>query len=446
MTKQTHGRIAKVIEGSHAWEAGIRPGDELLSINSQPVRDILDYRFLTKEEQLRVQVRRDGQDYAAFVFKDSDEELGLEFEEELFDGVRKCNNRCIFCFLHQMPKGLRSTLYVQDDDYRLSFAHGNYITLTNLSDEDMERICSQRMSSLYVSVHATEPDLRVRMLGNAKAGRIMEQLRSLADARVTLHTQVVLCPGINDGRRLERTIDDLASLHPRVASIAVVPVGLTKHRARLTPLRPVDRESAAQAMDLCTRKQAEFKRRLGTRLVYPADELYLLSGVEFPDAEKYEGFPQLEDGIGVSRIFLDELEEARESAESGMRSGEYIIVSGLLAAPIVRQLADFLNLFSGVTAEVCVVKNKFLGETVTVAGLLTGRDIAEALPGVCEDAQVLIPAVALNEDRFLDDMTISQLQQIVGARVIAVPPSPRAVVESLAEAPSAVSCATRAGR
>jgi len=451
MAKLVCGTISKVADESPAWRAGLQAGDELLSVNSQPVRDVLDYRYLSSDPRLLIRVRRHGRIRRFSIRKGGDEELGIEFEEELFDGLRTCENNCIFCFLDQMPRGLRKSLYVKDDDYRLSLAHGNYVTLTNLTDDDVDRICRQRMSPIYVSVHATEPDLRIGMFRSTKAGRIMEQLRRLADGRITMHTQIVLCPGVNDGEHLERSIQALSSLHPWVASVAVVPVGLTRHRKGLVPLRPVESDLAREVIHRCRWWQREFQRRLGTRFVFPSDEFYLLSGAEFPEADAYEGFPQLEDGVGISRIFLDERKELAGEAEKWhVRGGHYVLVTGVLAGPLVGRLADSLNDLDGVTAGVCIVKNNFLGETVTVAGLLAGQDIAAALRDVEQDEEVLIAGVALNGDRFLDDMTICELQETVRRRVAAVDPSPRGVVEHLCmgEMPlsGAVSCDCRAGR
>ena len=425
-----YGKVSKVQAGSPAELAGIRPGDELVSIDSRPVRDVLDYRYRTLEDSLEMEIRRTGKSLSLHIDKQPDEDMGLEFEEELFDGCQQCTNSCIFCFLHQMPKGLRQSLYIRDDDYRLSFAQGNYITLTNLSDQDMERICSQRMSTMYVSVHAAEPELRVQMLRNPRAGRIMEQLRRLAKARITMHTQIVVCPGINDGEHLERSIRDLSELHPRVASIAIVPVGLTKYRERLTPLKPVDAGLAHDVIGSCKRWQTEFKRRLGARLVFPSDEFYLLAGEDFPSANAYEGFPQYENGIGGCRIFLDELKEL-DGQRPSIKSGRYVLVTGILAAPIVQQLAAYLDTLPGVEAQACITLNKYFGETVTVAGLLSGQDVMEALRKLSPEVTALIPDIALNEGRFLDDVTMSQLQEAVGCRVRAVASTPRGLVRAL---------------
>lgn len=439
-----YGRIAKVKEGSPAWEAGIHPGDELVSIDSRPVRDVLDYRYLTLEEDFELEIMRSGQIRPFRIAKQLDEDPGLEFDEELFDGCRRCANSCIFCFLHQMPKGLRRSLYVHDDDYRLSFVQGNYITLTNLSDEDMERICSQRMSTMYVSVHATEPGLRVRMLRNPEAGRIMDQLRRFAQARITLHAQIVVCPGVNNGEHLERSVRDLSELHPWVASIAVVPVGLTKHRERLTPLKTVDGDLARQVIDSCKRWRSDFKRRLGTRLVFPSDEFYLLSGADFPSTSACEDFPQFENGIGGCRLFLDELKQIVRRRQS-IRPGRFVLVTGVLAAPIVQQLAVYLDSVPGVEARTCITLNKYLGETVTVAGLLTGQDIADALKDANPGETALIPDIALNDGRFLDDMTIPELQESVPCKTVAVPSTPNGLIRCLSQASDAVFHALCAG-
>lgn len=428
--KDGFGRIASIEPGSPADAAGIRVGDELVSIDGRPVADVLDFVYKSAEDRLKLVVSRDGREKRISV-GNPDGDLGIEFTEELFGGVRSCVNRCIFCFLHQMPKGLRRTLYVRDDDFRLSFAHGNYVTLTNLSDEDIERICSQRMSPLYVSVHATEPELRAKMLGKKEAGRIMEQLRRLADARVNVHTQIVLCPGVNDGPHLERTIRDLAGLFPSVASIAVVPVGLTRHREGLTPLRNVDPGLAGETISLVETLQKEFKKGYGTRLVFASDEFYLLAGRGFPSRRAYEGFPQLQDGVGLCRLFLDEMRSLEKSRRDWkIPSKKYILVTGTLAAPLIEGLADAMNRM-GADVEVCAVKNEFLGETVTVAGLLAGRDIASVLADAPGDAEVLIPDVAVNEGRFIDDWTVSDLREAARTDIEIVCSGPRGLVKEL---------------
>ena len=434
MSREGVGRIARVEESSPAWKAGIRPGDELLSVNRQRVRDILEYAFLSADVPLRLEIRRNGTVRSLRIRRDPDDGLGIEFGEELFDGVRSCRNKCIFCFLRQMPKGLRKSLYVRDDDFRLSFAHGNYVTLTNLGDDDIERICAQRMSPLYVSVHATDPELRARVFRGPGAANVMDRLRKLADGRITMHAQIVLCPGVNDGPHLERTVRDLASLHPWIASIAIVPVGLTRYRQGLYPLRSVDSRLATRVLTQVSRRQREFRESLGTRLVFESDEFYLLAGRRFPSRGAYEGFPQLEDGVGMSRLFLEELRRMKSSlGRKRLRPGGYVLVTGVLAAPMVSDLASALNAIEGVRARVCIVRNKFLGESVTVAGLLAGCDVADALADSAPDERIIIPAVALNEGRFLDDVTISDLERCTSRRIIVTPPSPIAVFKALTE-------------
>lgn len=445
--RKPNSAIRYVAEGSPADKSGLLPGDSVVSINGKPVHDILDCRFESVQEEVTIEYLRDGCSFTSAVEKDAYDDLGIEFEEELFDGVHTCRNSCIFCFLHQMPKGLRPTLYVRDDDYRLSFTQGNYITLSNLSDEEMDRICSQKMTPLYVSVHTTDSELRAKMLRQPNAARIMDQLHQLAESRISFHTQIVLCPGLNDGEHLERTIDDLAAMYPATESIAVVPVGLTKHRENLYPLRPADAELSRQVLDLCLRKQREFKAKFGTRLVFPSDELYLRAGQPIPSAGAYEGYPQLEDGIGVTRIFLDELARLRRKPGRHItHQGNYVLVTGVLARPMLEQFAKWLNAHFVVNARVCEVVNDFLGETVTVAGLMAGVDVIRALADIQPDEEVLIPSVALNDDdRFLDDVSLDDVRSAVRAKVTAVEASPIAVWEHIAGRAS-VSCAECVGR
>lgn len=432
MTNKTYGRIKAVAEDSLAWEAGLEAGDLLVSINGQPVRDILEYNYLCLEDELTLEILRDGELLETEI-ELYDEDLGIEFEDDLFDGLRSCRNNCVFCFLHQMPKGMRKSLYVRDDDYRLSLAHGNYVTLTNVSDEELRRICDQKMSPIYISVQASEPELRAKLLRNESAGRIMEQLRVLAESRIRMNTQVVLCRGINDGEHLRRTISDLSSLHPWVESIGVVPVGLTKYRENLFPLQSFDRESAQEVVGECSRWQKRLKAEKGTHLVYPSDEFYLLSGKRLPSAASYEGFPQLENGIGLSRVFIDELRWVRRWLKTHtIRPGRYVLVTGTLATPLVEDLAEIMSQIEGVKVRVCTVLNKFFGESVTVTGLLTGQDVQATVAEASQDEEVLIPEVMLNEDRFLDDIMVSGLRSSSKAQITVVPTFPREMIKALA--------------
>ena len=430
MIDKVLGIISYIVDSSIAEKAGLRVGDQLVSINAQPVRDMLDFQYLTAEEKIDIVVLRNGLDLCFSITKNEEDSLGIEFDEELFGGVRKCQNNCIFCFLQQMPKGLRDTLYVKDDDYRLSLAQGNYITLTNLTDDDIERICSQRMSPLYISVHTTDPELREKMMRNKNAGRIMDTLRRFAESRITMQTQIVFCPGWNDRENLEKTVRDLASLHPRVGSIAIVPVGLTKYREGLTSINSVDEAVAREIISSCVNWQSEFLDKFGTHLVFPSDEFYIRAGVDFPSEDAYEGFPQLEDGIGVSRLFFDELDEITEHRLiEKVLPGKYVLVTGTLAQKQIQALANAFDSQEGIEARVCSIRNDFLGESVTVAGLLAGCDVIEALSDADADETVLIPDVCLNESRFLDDITINDIKQRICARVMAVPASPIAMID-----------------
>ncbi|RDV84006.1 DUF512 domain-containing protein [Ammonifex thiophilus] len=395
---------------------GLKPGDLLLRVDEYVLRDVIDFYFYAASGR-RLFLRRGGR---GLVLRLSEPERpwGLDFVRP-FGSIRRCANHCLFCFVDQQPPGLRSSLTFKDDDYRLSFWEGNFITLTNCTRRDLERIIRQRLSPLYVSVHATNPELRVKLMGNPRAGLIMEQLKFLAAGGITLHTQIVLCPGLNDGTELERTVGDLASLYPAVASIAVVPVGLTRYRQGLYPLRPVSREEAAALLEKIHSWQREFSRRWGTRLVYAADELYLLAGSAFPPVSAYEGFPQLENGVGLARQFLSRWERLEPRLPREVPPLRAVIVTGVLAAGLLEPVVARLNKIRGLKVELVVVENEFFGSTVTVAGLLTGRDIKRALLAYPSRPDlVVVPAAALKEGRlFLDDLTLEELAAELGYQV-----------------------------
>jgi len=425
--------VTAVAKGSPAERAGIEPaagcgaGDRLISIAGAPVRDYVDYRFLSAEERVEIVILKPGGARLAItVEKHPDEDLGLDFAGELFDGMRLCRNRCLFCFYDQLPKGLRESLYLRDDDFRLSFLHGNFITLTNLSAADLARICRQRLSPLYVSVHATEPGLRRRILGNPRAPDLLAQMRRLAAGGIEMHAQVVLCPGINDGEALSRTVADLAELHPAVASVAVVPVGLTRHRAGLPDLRPVESAGAARLLKRVYRWQADFLARFGSRFVFAADEIYLLAGEKFPAAAEYEGFPQRENGVGLARLFLDELRPVRRLRPADFRAAagrppaaglRVTLVTGMAARGLVGKLAAKMRR-QGVRAQVVAVENRLLGERVTVAGLLAGQDLAAALVGRELGDVVALPASALRDGEFLDGLRVKDLSRRLGTSIV----------------------------
>ena len=418
------GVIAEVHSGSIAAELGLQPGDVLVSINGHILRDVIDYRFYGAEEELELvavspvgpnyRVERDGKQIVYQVERDYDQELGIEFVEPTFDGLRRCNNRCEFCFLKGMPRGMRQSLYIKDDDYRYSFLFGNFITLTNLTEDDWDRLAEQRLSPLYVSVHATDLALRRRILGNPVAPDVMEQLKRLGSLGIQVHAQIVLIPGLNDGQHLARTVADLAALHPAVQSIAVVPLGLTKyHRGPFRVYRP---EEAGPILIQISDWQREYRRQRGLNLIYASDEWYLLVGLGVPPAEEYDGFPQLENGVGLTRAFLDE-EFRVEGFEFWV--GKVTLVCGTLIAPLLGNVAAKLAGRTGLEIEVVPVINDFFGPTVTVSGLLTGQDVVEALRGCDLCDVVFLPRAMFDAsgELTLDDMSPAAIGDRLGVRV-----------------------------
>ncbi|MCC7262249.1 MAG: DUF512 domain-containing protein [Candidatus Latescibacteria bacterium] len=405
--------IKEIEPGSLGARAGFLAGDEIHAINGQPVGDLIDFQVGSAEQFLLFDVRRDGEDYEVEVERATDEEMGLEFEDLR---LRSCNNKCVFCFIHQMPKGMRRSLYFEDDDYRLSFLHGSYVTLTNTHEKDLQRIIDQGLSPQYISVHATEPQLRQVMLGrNKPTADIMERLQRLADNGIEMHTQVVVCPGYNDGTHLERTVTDLSRLYPAVRSVALVPVGLTKFRNRLPNLKPVTPELARQYVSQAEQWGDAFSGSLGERLVYAADELFLLIGRLPPPRQYYDAFPQIENGIGMVRSFLDRWEEGRQSLpvrlERPLRLG---IVTGRLAASFFGPIIDHLNRIPGLTVDLLVVTNQTFGEGITVSGLLGGEDIIQRLQGGVWDLVLLPPNCINGEGLTLDDLNVPLLQERAG--------------------------------
>jgi len=404
------GVITEVHSGSIAAELGLRSGDVLVSINGHPLRDVIDYRFYGAEEELELVVERDGERIIYEVERGYDQELGLEFTEPTFDGLRLCNNRCEFCFLKGLPQGMRHSLYIRDDDYRYSFLFGNFITLTNLTEDDWDRLAEQRLSPLYVSVHATDLALRRRILGNPAAPDIIEQLRRLGNLGIQVHAQIVLIPSLNDGPHLARTVADLAALYPTVQSIAIVPLGLTKyHRGPFRLYRPEEAEPVIAQILVW---QQEYRRQYGLNLVYASDEWYLLAGLEVPLAEEYDGFPQLENGVGLTRMFLDEI---LDIADCQPWVGMATLVCGTLIAPALeRKIAEL-----PAVVEVVPVENRFFGPTVTVSGLLTGRDVIEALRGRDLGDVVFLPRAMFDASGklTLDDMEPTAIGEALSVRI-----------------------------
>ncbi|MBD1921502.1 TIGR03279 family radical SAM protein [Microcoleus sp. FACHB-831] len=421
--------ITKVLPDSIAEEIGFEAGDRIVSINSQRPRDLIDYKFLCADEILELEViDAKGKTHSLEIEKDYDEDLGLEFETALFDGLIQCNNRCPFCFIDQQPPGKRETLYLKDDDYRLSFLYGSYLTLTNLTQREWERIEQMRLSPLYVSVHATEPDVRIRLLKNQRAGQILDQLKWFQKRRLQIHAQVVVCPGINDGEHLERTLLDLAKFHkgevPAVASVAVVPVGLTRFRPNQDELSPVSREKAAEVIKQVQALQAQFRQKLKSTCVWLADEWFLIAGEELPPESHYEDYPQIGNGVGSIRQFLKQFQEAAQQLlpqeVSPPRKLTWVVGNAVEKAfqPILQQL----NQVQGLEVNMVALCSQYWGQTITVTGLLTGEDLLGGLQGKELGDRILLPSVMLKhgDTLFLDDMKVEELADKLGTPILPV--------------------------
>jgi putative radical SAM enzyme (TIGR03279 family) len=413
--------ILSVEPDSPASVTGIEPGDRLLRINDQPVADTIDYMFHAGgDTHLSLDLEReDGTPYTVKVMKEPDGRLGLSFEGMK---IKTCDNTCIFCFLHQNPRErkLRRSLYLQDDDYRLSFLHGAYVTLTNLTEADVRRIIAQHLSPLYVSVHATDPVLRGNILGRDGPDDVLARMRRLIDGGIAMHCQVVLCPGINDGPHLDRTINDLADLYPDVPSVAVVPVGLTDHRKRLTPIRPIGPADAQTCIRQVDRWGQRFRKALGTRFVYAADEFYLMLDRDVPGRRYYDDFPQVENGVGMVRRFLDTFGRQERTLPSYISPPRHVtLVTGKLGERFLPEVVRRLNERRGLTVELLAVENRLFGKGITVSGLLSGSDIQDALNAQEASGVVLLPPNCVNtEGRFLDDLTVAEVAEGVSRPVI----------------------------
>lgn len=436
--RQVQNIIATVDPDGIAAELGVTPGDALLSINGTPVGDVIDYLFLTADEYIEVEVRKpDGDIWLLEIEKDYDDKLGIEFENPILDDARSCHNACVFCFIDQMPPGMRSSLYFKDDDSRLSFLQGNFITLTNVSEVDIDRMIRYQISPVNVSIHATDPELRKRMLGNRFAGDILGRLKKLAEGGVKLHGQIVLCPGWNDGEALEQTVRELSGLHPGMASLAVVPVGLTRFRHGLPAIPPVDRAKAREVLDQVYRWQDVFLERFGTRFLYGADEFYLKAEYPLPPPEAYEDFPQIENGVGLICRFTQEFDGAFRRGRKKPEAARLTIATGLLAEPMIREIARrFMARHPQVAITVVGVENRYFGPAITVSGLLTGQDLLHALQGNLAADRLLISRSMLKaeETLFLDDMTLEELEAALGVPCQAVPPDGAAFYRALAGA------------
>lgn len=416
--------VAQVLFGSPAWHKKIAVGDVLLSVNGNPITDVLDYRFYITESRLTLVLDTPKGNRTVRIRKKEYEDIGLEFETYLMDKQHTCRNGCIFCFIDQMPAGMRESLYFKDDDSRLSFLFGNYITLTNLSEHEIERILKMHISPINISVHTTNPELRCKMMNNRFAGETLQLMNRFAEAGIHMECQLVLCPGWNDGEELERSIHDLAALSPAVQSVAVVPVGLTKHREGLTPLRPFTAEEAARVVDTVEHFGDCMLAATGNRVVYAADEWYLLAERPIPSEEFYGEMPQLENGVGLMALLRSQFAEALENTTEVTAKGtDTLLVTGVAAAPLISELVALAkDKFPQINARVQAVQNDFFGETITVAGLVTGTDILQQVqPNTAQ--RILIPDVMLRHegDRFLDDVTPQDLKEKLGASVQVLP-------------------------
>ncbi|MBQ8780634.1 MAG: DUF512 domain-containing protein [Oscillospiraceae bacterium] len=412
--------ITSVIKGTAAFKAGIKDGDKLISLNGHSIKDVIDYMYYAAEINVVIEYERDGARYTAHVKKSEYDDLGMEFESFLMDKKQSCTNKCIFCFIDQMPPGMRDTLYFKDDDARLSFLQGNYVTLTNLSQEDIDRIIQMKLN-VNISVHTTNPELRCKMMKNRFAGDKLDYLRQFAEAGISMNCQIVLCPGINDGSELERTLNDLGALMPNISSIAVVPVGITKYREGLYPLETFDKEGAEKNLDIIERYQKKFLEKYDTRLVFPADEFYVISGREIPDGRAYEDYCQYENGVGMLRSLADEFENALEDCDALENERTVSIATGAAAYDFISKTVEKAEKkWHNIKCNVYKITNYFFGETITVTGLLTAQDIISQLKGKhLGDALLLSSSMfKANTDIFLDDMTIADVERELGVKVI----------------------------
>lgn len=414
-------KIITVQQGSIAQELEIEPGDSLLSINGKEIKDVFDYQYYCNEEYLTVLIRKVcGEEWELEIEKEYEEDLGLGFGEGLMDNYRSCKNQCIFCFIDQMPPGMRDTLYFKDDDARLSFLQGNYITLTNLSKQDLDRIISYHMSPVNISVHTTNPNLRCKMLHNRFAGmEALDKIKRLYQGQIEMNSQIVLCLGINDGKELDRSIWDLSRFFPYMKSLSIVPVGLTKYRKGLTKLKKFEKEDARNVLKQIENWQEKFLKELGTRFVHASDEWFLTAQVPIPTKEYYEGYGQIENGVGMIRSFEDEVDLAlKKYKELGYLPKEkkslISLATGVLAAPILeKQMKKIACYIHGLSFHVYMIENEFFGKDITVAGLLTGQDIIKQLTGKQLGKTLLLPDVLLRsgEQVLLDDLTIQDLEK-----------------------------------
>ena len=414
-------KITGVAPRSRAARRGARIGDELVSINGNEIRDVLDYRFYLAEQVVEIELLRGGKTKRIKIKKDTYDDIGLEFETPLMDKKQTCRNGCIFCFIDQNPVGMRESIYFKDDDSRLSFLHGNYITLTNMTERDVERIVKMRFSPINISVHTTNPELRVKMMKNKRAGEVLSYLDRFAEAGLSMCGQIVLCRGVNDGEELMRSMRDLERYYPNMGSVSIVPAGLTEHRDGLYPLTDFTAEEAGAVLDMIDSVAQENLQKHGSRIFFAADELYLKAGRPIPSEEYYEGYPQIENGVGMLRSMNEELTAALDEATATDASRTVSVVTGVASYDMIKGKCDeIMRKIPGLQIKVYKIVNNFFGKSITVSGLLTGKDIYEQLLGKELGDLLLVPANALRagEEVFLCDMTVDELAERLGVRVL----------------------------
>lgn len=414
--------ISKVYKDSIAEELGVEPGDRLISINGNEVKDIIDYRFLMADEYVVIEIKKaDTQDiWELEVEKNYDEKLGVEFQDAILDEAKSCRNNCIFCFIDQLPKGMRKSLYFKDDDSRLSFLQGNFVTLTNLTEEDIDRIIKYKISPINISVHTTNPELRVKMLNNRFAGNIMERLKKLSDGGIKMNCQIVLCPGVNNGDHLIKTVKDLFTFYPHIQNVAAVPVGVTKYRSGLYQMKIYDEQSAKNEIYSLKPLQEEFNVKTGTPFVRLADEFYVLANIDVPDSSFYGDLEQLEDGIGMIRTFRNNIALTIGNL-SRDTSGSYTLVTGVSAYSEINNTAEKIRKYNkNININTVRIINNYFGESITVAGLLTGSDIIKQLKNSKVFDNIIIPKNMLKADShiFLDDITVEDIEKELKRHII----------------------------
>jgi putative radical SAM enzyme (TIGR03279 family) len=421
-------KISKVTVGGIGEEVGIEAGDVLLSINGTTIQDIIDYKFLLADDYVEVEIQKpDGEIWELEIEKEFGEDLGIEFEEAILDRAKSCSNKCIFCFIDQLPKGMRDTLYFKDDDSRLSFLQGNFVTLTNMKDEDIDRIIRYHISPINISVHTTNPDLRVKMLNNRFAGNVYERLKKLADAEITINAQIVVVPGVNNGQELINTVEDLYKLYPSVQNVAAVPVGITKFREGLVSLNIFDKESAKKEILSINKLQNKYINEIGTPFVRLSDEFYVLAQMDLPQSDFYEEYDQLEDGVGMIRLLRDTIEKDIKSLNKTQK-GSFTMITGTSAFSEIKRVVDMISeTNSNIKIDCIKIINEFFGETITVAGLLTGKDIINQLKGKISSKYLIMPDNMFRkgyelgnpkENIMLDDIKVKDIEDALDVKVI----------------------------